>query len=66
MTNVQIRQTIEDYIKANGRQNTRRVISKFARELGTSKQRISGNISYMKCVDGTIDIIPNKPNSIMF
>lgn len=61
-----IRRTIRRYIKRYGKQDTRIVIANFAVAFNISKQRISGNISCMKCLEGTIDIIPNKPHSIMY
>lgn len=66
MDNIAIRRTIRKYIKRFGQQDTRFIINIFANAIGTSKQRISGNISCMKCIDETIDIIPNKPHSIMY
>lgn len=66
MENKIIRRSIRNYIKRYGSQDTRDVIATFASAFGTTKQRISGNISYMCCVEGSIGIIPNKPNSIMF
>ncbi len=64
--NYQIRQAIERYIHANGRQETREIITLFAKRFNTTKQRISGNISCMKCCEQSINIIPNKPHSIMY
>lgn len=64
--NYQIRLAIENYIQVNGRQDTRDVIAPFAKRFNTTKQRISGNISCMKCREQGIDIIPNKPHSIMY
>ncbi|MPN46314.1 hypothetical protein SDC9_193900 [bioreactor metagenome] len=64
--NYQIRRAIENYIQSNGKQNTRDVIALFAKRFNTTKQRISGNISCMKCHEQSIDIIPNKPHSIMY
>ncbi len=64
--NYNIRRTIEDYLKLNGSQNTRIVIGIFAQKFNTTKQRISGNISYMKCHEHSIYILSNKPNSIAF
>jgi hypothetical protein len=61
-----IRHSIRKYVKLHGKQDTRVVIAKFAIAFNTTKQRISGNISCMKCLEGTIDIIPNKPHSIMY
>ena len=64
--NYQIIRTIRRYLKANGRQDTRKVIALFATCFHTTKQRISGNISCMKCYEKRIDIISNKPHSIMY
>lgn len=66
MSNYQIRRSIERYIQANGPQDTRKVIAIFAKRLKTTKNRISGNISCMKCYEQSINIIPNKPHSIMY
>ncbi|MBO5303643.1 MAG: hypothetical protein J6A92_06290 [Lachnospiraceae bacterium] len=64
--NYQIRRAIENYINVNGHQYTRDVIAIFAKRFNTTKQRISGNISCMKCCEHSINIIPNKPHSIMY
>lgn len=64
--NYQIRRAIESYIQANGKQDTCDVIGLFAKRFNTTKQRISGNISCMKCREQSIDIIPNKPHSIIY
>lgn len=64
--NYQIRRAIENYLQVNGRQYTRDVIALFAKHFNTTKQRISGNISCMKCREKSINIIPNKPHSIMY
>ncbi|MCP1110559.1 hypothetical protein [Ohessyouella blattaphilus] len=64
--NNQIRRSIERYVKKYGQQDTRVVISLFAKRFNTTKQRISGNISYMKCIEQSINIISNKPHSIMY
>jgi|O1111metagenome_2_1110795.scaffolds.fasta_scaffold13531_3 hypothetical protein len=64
--NYQIRRAIERYVKSNGPQDTRYVIALFANRFRTPKQRISGNISYMKCREGCINIISNKPHSLMY
>lgn len=66
MSNKMIRRIIRNYIKRVGKKDTRFVIDTFANALGTSKQRISGNISCMKCIDGTINILPNRPHSTMY
>ncbi len=64
--NYQIRRAIENYIKMYGKQDTRIIISIFAKRFNTTKQRISGNISCMKRLEQSINIIPNKPHSIMY
>lgn len=64
--NYQIRRAIENYINAHGHQDTRDVIAIFAKRFNTTKQRISGNISCMKCREQCINIIPNKPHSIIY
>lgn len=64
--NYQIRRAIERYVKSNGPQDTRYVIALFANRFRTPKQRISGNISCMKCREGCINIISNKPHSLMY
>ncbi|MFC7782899.1 hypothetical protein ACFQWC_00215 [Rossellomorea sp. GCM10028870] len=66
MSNKQIRRAIKNYIKHFGMQDTRIVIDKFSKAFYTTKQRISGNISYMKCIDRSINIISNKPHSKMY
>ena len=42
--NNKIRIAIMSYLNANGKQNTRTIISMFAEQFNTSKQRISGNL----------------------
>lgn len=64
--NYKIRRAIEYYVKTNGCKDTREVIALFAKRFNTTKQRISGNISCMKCLERSINIIPNKPHSIMY
>lgn len=64
--NYNIRRTIKKYLQMNGPQRSRDVIALFAKRFHTSRQRISGNLSAMKCYEHSIHIIPNKPNSIMY
>lgn len=64
--NYQIRRSIENYIKKQGPQDTRVMIDMFAKLFNTTKQRIAGNISCMKCIEGSTNISPNKPHSIMY
>lgn len=64
--NIIIRQAILQYISSNGATDSRQVIRIFARQFQTSKQRISGNISYMVCKQGNLSIIRNRQNSIIY
>lgn len=64
--NYNIRRAIENYIKTNGSQDTRLVIATFSKTFNTTKQRVSGNISCMKCLEKSINIISNKPHSVMY
>lgn len=66
MNNKQIRRAIRNYIMHYGKQDTRVIIDTFSKAFHTTKQRISGNISCMKCIDGSINIISNRPHSIMY
>lgn len=66
MSNIMIRRTIRKYVKKFGPQDTRTVIDYFSKGLRTTKQRISGNLSCMACIDGTITIINNRPHSIKY
>lgn len=64
--NYRIRREIENYINTYGSQDTHVMIDMFAKRFHTTKQRISGNISCMKCYEQSIHIISNKPHSIMY
>lgn len=64
--NIRIRQAILQYILTHGATDSRAIIGIFAHQFGTTKQRISGNISYMVCKAGTLSIIRNRPNSIIY
>lgn len=66
MSNIMIRRTIRKYVKKFGPQDTRTVIDHFSKGFRTTKQRISGNLSCMACIDGTITIAKNRPHSIMY
>lgn len=61
-----IRAAIQNYILANGPTDSRVLISLLAKQFSTTKQRISGNISYMVCRVSTISIIRNKPHSVLY
>lgn len=58
--NIQIRQAIQSYISTNGPSDSRIVINQLAQQFNTTKQRISGNISYMVCRAGTLQIHRNS------
>lgn len=64
--NINIRAAIQQYIAANGPTDSREVIARFTNQFKTTKQRISGNISFMVCKAGTVSIIRNKPYSILY
>ena len=64
--NHQIRQAISQYISLHGATESRALIRLFAQQFRTSKQRISGNLSYMICKAGTLSIIRNRPHSIVY
>ena len=61
-----IRSAMQQHIAMNGPTDSRVLISIMARRFKTTKQRISGNISYMVCKAGTLSIIRNKPHSILY
>lgn len=64
--NRSIRTAIKSYINTNGPTDSNVLIELIANQFSTTKQRISGNISYMVCHAGTISIIRNKPHSILY
>ncbi len=63
--NRRIRAAILTDIRKNGASNTRRLNSVYSKLFRTSKQRISGNISYL-VTSGTVSIVRNRPNSYIF
>ena len=65
MDNSTIRRVMRNYIREYGPQDTRIMINKFSKFFNTTKQRISGNLSCMSCIEGSITIVKNKPHSIM-
>lgn len=64
--NINIRSAIQQYIATNGPTDSRVVIAMFANQFNTTKQRISGNISFMVCKAKTVSIIRNKPHSVLY
>ena len=54
---------IMNYLNAHGKQNTRTIISMFAKQFNTSKQRISGNLRAMNYNFNTISIVTYAPGS---
>lgn len=66
MNNKMIRRSIRKYVKRYGKIDTRKVISIFASTCNTTRQRISGNISYLCCCDGTIAIERNNTSSKLY
>lgn len=60
-----IQRTLKRYLKRMGKKDTRKTINTFAKHFKTSKQVISGNLSYLVCIEEAIIIIKNKPYSEM-
>lgn len=61
--NNQIRIAILNYLQTNGKQNTRTIITIFAKKFTTSKSRIAGNLRAMKYNFNTISIVTYVPGS---
>lgn len=66
MNNKMIRRAMRKYVKKYGERDTRKAISMFASAYHTTKQRISGNISCLCCLDGTVSIERNRSYSKMY
>lgn len=64
--NVKIRAAIQNYVSVNGPTDSRVMINIMAKRFVTTKQRISGNISYMVCKAGTLSINRNRPHSMVY
>lgn len=64
--NKTIRRAMKNYLIKYGPQDTREMIGKFSKAFHTTKQRISGNLSCMSCVEGSVIIIKNRPHSIVY
>lgn len=63
--NYKIRNAIIAYIAKNGMADTRIIISRMASLFNTTKQRISGNISFM-VKSGMVQIIRRRPHSEIY
>lgn len=61
--NNKIRIAIMNYLNAHGKQNTRTIISMFAKQFNTSKQRIAGNIRALKYNFNAINIVTYTPGT---
>ena len=55
---------LADILK-NGASNTRRLNRVYSKLFHTTKQRISGNVSYL-VTSGTVSIVRNRPNSYIY
>lgn len=64
--NTQIRLAIYRFLQSSGPTDSRAVISRFAAQFQTTKQRIAGNISHMVCNMGTVAIRQNYPHSVLY
>lgn len=63
--NRRIRAAILADIRKNGASNTRRLNRDYSKLFHTTKQRISGNVSYL-VTSGTVSIVRNRPNSYIY
>lgn len=63
--NRKIRTAAQNYIALNGPTDSRVLITLLANRFSTSKQRVSGNISYMVCKAGTLSIVRNRSHGIL-
>lgn len=61
-----IRHSILQYVNANGPTNSRKLIAIMAQRYGVPKQQISGNLSFMICREGTLNLVSNRPHSYVF
>lgn len=64
--NTQIRAAIINYVTANGPTNSRALIKLMAARFHTTKQRICGNLSFMICRQGSLNLVSNRPNSYVY
>ncbi len=64
--NKQIRRSITQYVNTNGVTDSRELIAIMAKRYGVPKQQISGNLSFMICRAGTLNLISNPPHSQVY
>ena len=64
--NKRIRRSILQYVNANGPTDRRKLITIMAQRYGVPKQQISGNLSFMICRAGTLNLVRNRPHSYVF
>lgn len=64
--NRRIRSSILQYVNANGPTDSRKLISLMAKRFGVPKQQISGNLSFMICRAGTLNLVSNRPHSYVY
>ena len=60
-----IRESIVNHVDICGASDTRNIISLYAKQYNTTKQRISGNISALVC-SGSMSILHNRPHSMIY
>lgn len=60
-----IRDSILDYVNANGATDTKTMVETMARWFETSKHRIAGNISYLVCKTEKLSILRVKGYKIL-
>ncbi len=66
MKNKFMRRIMRRYLKKFGPQDSREFIALFAHAFKTTKQRISGNLSCLVCIDKTVSIQRDRPHSVIY
>ena len=64
--NRRIRSSITAFVNANGPTDSRKLIDIMAKRFGVPKQQICGNLSFMICRAGTLNLVSNKPHSYVY
>ena len=66
--NQRVRDYIKKYIENNGACLSRTLIGIMAKKFSVPRQQISGNLSYMICGEGSLQVIPrgSGPDSLIF
>ncbi len=60
------RSSISAFVNTNGKTDTRELILIMAKRFRVPKQKICGNLSFMICKAGTLNLVSNKPHSYVY